>query len=970
MRVFTARQSRLSWLSLTVLAAFFMCIGLIHGHPSSGSNLRQLSYRGAGDSKLKPPKGPKPPKGGDGPSVPPPTSGPSKGKKVGFKKNVDRLPKFELPKEPLVAYRGETRDPTVIEAAKGFFPRDPERALTAEETEAGSGIYSHVAEKIVKDYTKYVSTSMDPGAASDFGKSTGYVYVVAPDPKMINVPETLGEFMPAQFAKENELIAVGQIPFEQVRGWIKKSTTIRAGDWLALREHGHKLSGGPLSDDLKKKIGNIADAYTPNKKYDAAKYDKTRASGGRPELAGFPKDSPAWKKEPWKQYQNKKVSESLTEFLNEVVCDKVEACVEAQLASKPGEAGVPNPYLDVDPPCKETDLKKRQEEEACRQLTEEDETETDDQVPEEDETETDGQVPEEGTEPSEGTEPEAPGNAEEGLGAEEKLDLARKTSEEVFEDLFTSRKLSEKAAEWGLKVQDARTRVLGYKPLTEASPHFSLSKAGLALEGAGLVAWGAGMVQAFTSNSTGWERAAAVTALVPFVGCGFNAIAESQTKEGIDVIDQMMCITADILLFTPLAPFAFVVQVFRVINGLFKTKSVPKAEEVQETRDKAWSKILDDKVYTYYYSDDSLSRNRKFRDKLNGTLWADSMAIVSDAADLIAAANATMQASAQSPNVNMDQINAVVLNVTDQIKAQIPSKVAVRQREFLLQLPQLIKQGTDLSVHKMADQFNNETITHLTSNAMVNQYTPTVFVPPGDPAGPDLKEGVRGELGAIAAHLEKTPLPLPKLFDVAYVLGQSKGMQDIDPLTLNPSEFIKSRAPEMSPDDVDSYALFHALQISMLLRGSVSEDKLSKLWPTDDKKTVQELQLLLALKFGRVFDSQKMAAAAQLAGQHPTPQEEKFMTHPSIPPLKIAPESMAYIGLILELSEERIKTVPHLKEEIGFKELGTDEKLIMAMLEKAKELYVERDKEMTLPEEGQAAPEGQDAPEGQAAPAA
>ncbi|KAM3496970.1 hypothetical protein MY10362_009661 [Beauveria mimosiformis] len=944
MRVFTARQSRISWLSLTVLAVFFLFIGLSHGHPSSGNNLHQLSYRGAGDSKPKPPKDSKPPKGGDGPSAPPPASGPSKGKKVGFKKNVDRLPKFELPKEPLVAYRGESRDPAAIEAVEGFFPRKPGRDITDDEAEAGSRIYSHVADKNVKEYTKFVSTAMDPAAASDFGQSTGYVYVIAPDPKMVNVPETLGEFMPPQFAKEAELVAVGQIPPDQVRGWIKKSTKIRPGDWLAMREHGHKLRGEPLSEELKKQLGgNIAEAYTPNPKYNAAKYDKTRASGGRPELAGFPKDSQAWKKAPWKQYQKTKVSESLEKFLSEVVCAKEEACVKAQLTAKAGEAGVPNPYVDVDPPCKETDLKKRQEG-ACRELTEEDEIETG------------GQEPEEGTEPSEGAEPQEPGNAEEGLGAEEKLDLARKTSEEVFEDLFTSRKLSQKAAEWGLKVQDARTRVLGYKPLTETSPHFSLSKAGLALEGVGLAAWGVGMVQAFTSNSTGWERAAAVTALVPFVGCGFNAIAESQTKEGIDVIDQMLCITADILLFTPLAPFTFAVQVFRVIIGLFKTKSVPKKEEVQETRDKAWSKILDDKVYTYYYSDDSLSRNRKFRDKLNGTLFADSMAIVSDAADLIAAANATMQASAKSPNVDKDQINAVVLNVTDQIKAQIPSKVAVRQREFLLQLPQLIKQGTDLSVHKMADQFNKETITHLTSNAMVKQYTPTVFVPPGDPAGPDLKEGVRRELGAVAAHLEKTPLPLPKLFDVAYVLGQSKGMQDIDPMTLNPGEFIKSRAPNMSQDDVDSYALFHALQISMLLRGSVSEDKLSKLWPTDDKKTVQELQLLLALKFGLVFDSQKMAAAAQLSGQFATPQEIKFMTHPSIPPLKIAPESMAYIGLILELSEERIKTVPHLKEQIGFKELGTDEKLIMAMLEKAKELYVERGKNLTLPEEGQAAP--------------
>ncbi|OAA70995.1 Heat-labile enterotoxin, A chain [Akanthomyces lecanii RCEF 1005] len=950
MRIFTARQSRITWLSLTVLAAFFLFIGLSHGHPSPGGNLHQLSRRGNSDSKPKGPKPPKGPKGGE-PSGPPPATAPSKGKKVGFKKNIDRLPKFELPKEPLVTYRGETRDPGAIEAAEGFFPREPTRALTEAETEAGSSIFSHVAVKVAKEYTKYVSTSMDPGAASDFGKSTGYVYVVAPDQKMVNVPETLGEFLPSEFAKESELAAVGKIPFEQVRGWIKKNTALRPGDWLKLRDLGPKLSGEPLTEELRQQLGKtLADAYTPNTKYDAAKYDKTRASGGRPELAGFPKDSPAWQDERWKPFQNKKVSESLKEFLSETVCAKEEACVAGQLTSKAGEAGVPDPYKDVDPPCKETDLKKRDGEGACV---------LPDDAPDE----------EEGTEPSNDTEPEGTENtepAEEGLGGEtpetglsesEKVDLAQKTSNEVFEDLFTSRKLSEKASEWGLKVQDARTQLVGYKPLTEQSPHFSMSKAGLALEGAALVAWGVGMAQAFTSNSTGWEKAAAVTALIPFVGCGFNAIAESETKEGIDVIDQMLCITADILLFTPLAPFAFAIQVFRVIAGMFKTPSMPKAEEVQETRDKAWSTILDDKVYTYYYSDDSLSRNRKFRDKLNGTMYADTMAIVSDAADLIAAANATMQASAKGPNVDKEQINAVVLNVTDQIKAGISPKIVARQREFLLQLPQRIKEGTDLSVQKMAEQFNKETMTQLTSNAMVKKYTPFVPVVEGDP-GVDLEPQVRGELGALAAHLEKTPLPLPKLFDVAYVLGQSKGMLDIDPQTLNPSAFIKSRAPEMSQDDVDFYALHHALQISMLLRGTTTEDKLSKLWPSDgDDKTVQELQLLLALKFGRTFDSQKMAAAAQLAGQFATPQEIQFMTHPSVPPLKIESESMAYMGLILDLSEERITGLPRFKEVVGFKDLGTDEKLIMAMLEKAKELFVERQENnnSTLPEEGQAA---------------
>ncbi|ATY59294.1 Heat-labile A chain, partial [Cordyceps militaris] len=961
MRIFTTRQSRVSWLSLTVLAAFFLFIGLSHGHPSSGNNLRQLSYRGNSDSKPgkpgktpKPPKGSKPPVGGGEPSAPPPANAPSssKGKKVGFKKNIDRLPKFELPEEPLVTYRGETRDAAAIEAAEGFFPRAPTRAITAAETEAGSSIYSHVAVKVAKEYTKYVSTSMDPAAASDFGRSTGFVYVVAPDEKMINVPKTLGEYLSVDFAKESELAAAGQIPFDQIRGWIKKSTDLRPGDWRTLREHGHKLNGKPLTEELKKDLGRaLSEAYVPNPKYNAAKYDKTRASGGRPELAGFPQDSPAWQKAPWKQYKGKKTSESLQAFVSEGVCAKAEACVKAQLTSKAGEAGVPNPYEDLDPLCKETDLRKRDV--ACRlEADEEDPAEAG---------QTEGETV--------ATEPEGikePGSAEEGLGggstetAVEKV--AQKTSDEVFEDLFTSRKLSQKAAEWGLKIQDARTRVLGYKPLTPQSPHFSISKVGLALEGAGLVAWGAGVVTAFATNTTGWERAAAVTGIVPFVGCGFNIIAESQSKAGIDPIDQMMCITADILLLTPLAPFAFAVQVFRVAAGLLKADAVPKPEEAQATRDAAWSKVLDDTVYTYYYSADKLASNRQFRDKLNGTLYAESMAVVSDAADLIAAANATVQASAAKGG-DQAQIRAVVLNVTDQIKAQISPKIVAKQREFLLQLPELIKKGTDLSVNKMAEQYNSETVTNLLSPEVVHHYTPLVPAVPGDAAS-DLEPSVRRELGVVVEHLKKTPLPLPKLFDVAYVLGQSKGLLDIDPLTLNPGAFIKSRVPTMSQDDVDFHALHHALQISSLLRGATTEEKLSKLWPAapaggaDGAKTVQELQLLLALKFGRVFDAQKVAASAQLAGKE---QDDRFMTHPSIPPLKIAPESMAYIGLILELDEARINAIPRHKEIVGFNELGTDKKLILAMLEKAQGIYAARHNETT------AAPVK---PEGQAAAAA
>ncbi|KID82368.1 Heat-labile enterotoxin, A chain [Metarhizium guizhouense ARSEF 977] len=526
------------------------------------------------------------------------------------------------------------------------------------------------------------------------------------------------------------------------------------------------------------------------------------------------------------------------------------------------------------------------------------------------------------------------------------IELTQKTSDDVFTDLFSSQKMSEKAAKLGVKVEDARKRLSGYEPLTKESPKLKLSGAKLAGEGAGVALWVTGMVQAFTSHTTGLERASAVTAIIPFVGCGFSALSEADTKEGVDVVDKMMCIYADILLLTPLAPFSFVVQVFRGIMSLYKPKALPKAEEVQDNRDKRWARFLDDKVFTYFYSDDSVSKNRAFRDKLNGTLFADNLAVVSDAADFIAIANTSAKIALQAQNADKAKIQAGALDVANQIREGISPMFVRRQRDFLLKLPQRIQQETKLSLQPIAEQFNKELIEHITSEAMVREYTPLVPAVDGQSLGGEhLEDQVRGSLRAIGDHLKKTPPPLPKLFDIAYVLGQSKGMLDINPLSLIPGDFIKSRAPDLSQDDVDFYALHHALQISLLLRGKLTEDKLSKLWPSDDANTVQQLQLLLALKFGKIYDEQKVLYAKSQVGPAGTFLDDKvvrFHTHPNIPPHGRDEESMAYLGLILDLSEERIKTIPRQQEVIGFKDLGTDEKLITAMLEHAKELYVKK----------------------------
>ena len=59
-----------------------------------------------------------------------------------------------------------------------------------------------------------------------------------------------------------------------------------------------------------------------------------------------------------------------------------------------------------------------------------------------------------------------------------------------------------------------------------------------------------------------------------------------------------MSFTTDlrILMLTPLAHFAFAVQAFRMIAGLFKTDAVPKPEEVQETLSAALRTAMKDEA--------------------------------------------------------------------------------------------------------------------------------------------------------------------------------------------------------------------------------------------------------------------------------------------------------------------------------------------------------------------------------------
>jgi hypothetical protein len=73
-----------------------------------------------------------------------------------------------------------------------------------------------------------------------------------------------------------ELAALDGIPFEQIIGWYDKFT---------------------IAND---KIVDFV--YTENDQFNKAKYDNKDDAGAQYQLAGFPKNHEAWKKEPWNAY--------------------------------------------------------------------------------------------------------------------------------------------------------------------------------------------------------------------------------------------------------------------------------------------------------------------------------------------------------------------------------------------------------------------------------------------------------------------------------------------------------------------------------------------------------------------------------------------------------------------------------------------------------------------------------------------
>jgi hypothetical protein len=176
--------------------------------------------------------------------------------------------------DPWVLFRPSTDTPAEV-AKRGGFSAGNTPLRDVDLQMHNFDIASHEGET---DSAGYLGTFETPSAAIGRQQSQsadGYIYAIAPSPNMVSVNASLGGHT---LKPENrEFAAMGYIDNTQIMGW-----------WR--------------TGDLQKKRGLSNFTYNPAFRWDV--YRRTRTAGAQPQLARFPKGSPAWQEPAYKPFSS------------------------------------------------------------------------------------------------------------------------------------------------------------------------------------------------------------------------------------------------------------------------------------------------------------------------------------------------------------------------------------------------------------------------------------------------------------------------------------------------------------------------------------------------------------------------------------------------------------------------------------------------------------------------------------------
>lgn len=504
----------------------------------------------------------------------------------------------------------------------------------------------------------------------------------------------------------------------------------------------------------------------------------------------------------------------------------------------------------------------------------------------------------------------------------ERANRANQVSSEEFEKAIGERlpKIPDSWLKNGVKTFHEAREQIGYKPMEPTSPDLvpgrggKLSGAFTKLAGAaGGALWVNGIVQAFRTNSTDLDKASAFTAIVPFIGCGVTTAAGAEKGHDIDLVtvDAVLCGIADVLLFGPLAPFGFALHFVRFVMSFFPHPPEPPTfEEMRERRDDSWTEALS-RVYGTVYSNSRTDPTQSFAAKLESVFAIDTVSVLSEAAGRIGALNASGSPDLYHPSalgegetVDLAVLEKGTLQAIHKIRADRWNVVARRQREFLLDIPEEFANGTAFSLSELSKKVNDEFIEHINSDKFIENYRDQSRMDDIADAvfggGPSVKPNdhysrARAQMKEVGKRLNESLPPLPRALNVAFVLGQSKGMRFAQNETLDLRSYFDTEITETLVEDIpnllrDLILIRHTHQTALFLQGRLKEEEFDdSVFPVDNPALVKGLRLLAAMKFGKIHEAQKIkemdeAYGRDSMGRHPTAPAR--FTNPSIPPFE------------------------------------------------------------------------------------
>ncbi|PHH80219.1 hypothetical protein CDD80_2420 [Ophiocordyceps camponoti-rufipedis] len=384
-----------------------------------------------------------------------------------------------------------------------------------------------------------------------------------------------------------------------------------------------------------------------------------------------------------------------------------------------------------------------------------------------------------------------------------------------------------------------------------------------------------------------WQRAAAVSAIVPIVGCGFHFLADAdktgwKPPSDWESVSTALCITGDVLIVSEVgaalgAAIEAILAGVQFLIGYFHVET-PAVDAVLQERNRVWNDNWVKSMYRFLYSDPHLYPDKGFRHALQDSLAIETLAMQNMAADAIGLLEAASQQAAASTqsNENRTELQQGANNTLGLVRAHLSSEIIRRERQALLKLVSNTVSGSSLSFEATSKQFNSEFSKLLQPKPLPWWRKLVRWLDPVEA----IASAIKGLLTEDAWYklrdqVMQTPVPVPGHLDVAYVIGQTYDI-DLDKSTLSPYDYLKgfNKTKSLGHYDLNDIIIKQSMDVISVLQHRITENPYSFHSSIQDFDSYADLWVLIAMRYGQLYAmgiATNNETAARVRGEPSTP---------------------------------------------------------------------------------------------------